>query len=234
MGPGYHPLQVEHIMEANAREEGSRTVSERHLTKLIKEAWALQLAGWGIDAEVLDEYVRRMELGAEWFRAMIAASWHGFLDANTIIQGKDLGDILWLDETGQREVTLWITSSLLDELDRMKFYHGSKRVRKRATRFGKWLAPQIEDAVKMRGPGIRIRDHVVLRVWAEGQKTTGHDTDHLETALDLRDRGIPVTMVTQDLALQARAAIAGVPVLRLTEKSLLPPEGEDQAGQAEC
>jgi hypothetical protein len=33
---------------------------------------------------------------------------------------------------------------------------------------------------------------------------------------------------TQDLGLQARAIAAGVPVLRLSDDSLLPPEGEAQ------
>ena len=227
-GPGYHPLQIEHLMETHARQEGSRTVTERQLTKFMKDVWTLQLAGLGIDAAALDDYVRRKELGADWFREMIAASWHGFLDANTIIQGRDLGDILWLKETGQKNVTLWISSTLLDELDRLKFYHNSKRVKARATRFGKWLAPQMEEAVMLQGPGINVRHNVVLRVGAEAVKTPGHDADHLQSAMQFRDQGIPVTLVTQDLGLQARAIAAGVPVLGLSEQSLLPPEGEDR------
>jgi rRNA-processing protein FCF1 len=215
-------------MEANARKEGSRTVTERHLTRFIKEIWSPQLVSLGIDAAALDEYVRRMELGADWFREMIAASWHGFLDANTIIQGKDLSNIFWLEETGQKRVTLWISSTLLEELDRLKFYHNSKRVKTRATRFGKWLAPHMEAAVTLQGPGIEVRDNVVLRVGTEGTKTSGHDTDHLQSAMNFRDHGIPVTIVTQDLGLQARAIAAGAPVLRLSDQSLLPAESEDQ------
>jgi hypothetical protein len=99
--------------------------------------------------------------------------------------------------------------------------------KKRATRFGKWLAPRMEEAVNLRGPRIILRDHVVLRVWPEDASTTGHDHDHLKSAIVLRNR-VPVTIVTQDLGLQARAIAADVPVLRLSDDSLLPPAEEDR------
>jgi hypothetical protein len=40
VGPRYHPLQIENIMETNARKEGTRTVTERHLTMFIKGVWS--------------------------------------------------------------------------------------------------------------------------------------------------------------------------------------------------
>jgi hypothetical protein len=43
----------------------------------------------------------------------------------------------------------------------------------------------------------------------------------------MRDHGIPVVMVTQDLGLQARSIAAGVPILSLSDESMLPPEHDD-------
>jgi PIN domain len=224
-GPAYRPLVLEQIIEDYARNEGSRTVGERHVTALFREAWSAQLAEIGIDAEALDEHVRNMELGPVAFREVVASCWHGLLDANILIQGKDIDHIHWDKETSQKRVLLWISSTLLDELDRIKFGHQSKRVRKRVTHFGRWIAPQMESAVN--GPGILIRSGVALRVWTAGRATDGHDTDHLISALNMRDHGIPVVMVTQDLGLQARSIAAGVPVLALSEESMLPPEQQD-------
>jgi rRNA-processing protein FCF1 len=151
-----------------------------------------------------------------------------FFNANTIIQGKDLSNTTWLEETGQKKVTLWISSTLLDELDRLKFYYNSKRVKSRVTRFGKWLAPQMGVGVTLQGPAIAVRENVTLCIGTEGRKTAGLDTDHLQSAFNSRDQGIPVIVVTQDLGLQARAIAANVPMTRVSENSLLLQEDEDQ------
>src|SRR5207245_2989454 len=54
--------------------------------------------------------------------------------------------------------------------------------------------------------------------------TGARDTDHLEVALALRERGVEVVLVTQDTGLRARALTYGLSVIELSEKHQLPPE----------
>jgi hypothetical protein len=104
----------------------------------------------------------------------------------------------------------------------MKFYSDSPRVRDKARRFSSWLSDHLDQA--LRPGGEPIRQGVVLRVWAPAAMTGSRDTDHLEAAFALLERGVPIKIVTADTGLEARAKAVGMPVRKLQDKWQLAPE----------
>jgi PIN domain len=206
-------------IEVRAEREHARRVGERHIVALIPDQ---ELGYYGVDPAGLRVTVALMELGPEFPRNEIEGRWHGLVDANVIVQYQPLEQITWLQEVGAGSVTLWVTNSLLNELDGMKFYSDSPRVRDKARRFSSWLSDHLDQA--LRPAGEPIRQGVVLRVWAPAAASGSRDTDHLEAAFALLERAVPITIVTADTGLEARAKAAGVPVKKLQERWQLAPE----------
>jgi hypothetical protein len=216
-GIGFYPWLQR--IEARARTDGARIVGERHL---LASLGAESFSQFGLNFQKLLESVRLSELGADFAQSEIEGRWHGLVDANVIVQYQPLEHINWLDEVAAAAATIWVTTSLLNELDGMKFYSESGRVRDKARKFTTWLSPKLDQALKPQGS--ELRTGVALRVWAPAERSGSRDTDHLESAFALRERGVPVEMVTADTGLEARAKASGVPVRTLAERWQLQPE----------
>jgi len=164
------------------------------------------------------------ELGPT-FSAGIAGRWHGLLETSVIIEYQDVREIDWLEETGKPRVTLWVTGSILNELDQLSYRGDSQRVREKARKFVRGI---LEGAALDRalGDGLAVRDGgaVQMRVWSSAAMAGLRDTDHLESAFALRERGVPVVVVTGDTGLIARAKSTGLETLRPADKLQLKPE----------
>ena len=208
-----------HEIETTAEKDHARRVGERHILAVVPDR---ELQYFGVDPSALRDAVRLMEVGADFPRNEIDGRWHGLVDANIIVQYHQLDQINWLEEVGADAVTLWVTNSLLNELDGMKFYSDSPRVRDRARRFSTWLSDHLGQGLQ--SAGAPIRQGVALRVWAPASASGARDTDHLEAAFALLERGVPVAIVTADTGLEARARVAGVAVRKLQDRWQLPPE----------
>jgi hypothetical protein len=221
-GGGVFVFELEAMLEDEARAQGSRIVGERHIAGwLVRMGDGLPRFGvTGTDRLV--ELPGQLELGPGFDQAWLRDRWHGLLDTAVIIQCVPVGDILWCDEVGSPAVVLWVGSSLLNELDELAYYHRTDRVRRRSQHFRRWLSSRLTEAIEP--GGVQIREGVTLRVWAPPTAVGARDTDHLETAFALRELGVPLTIVTLDLGLQARAITSGVAAHLVSERWLLPPE----------
>jgi hypothetical protein len=218
-GVGLSIYNWQQEIEAQARADGSRRIGERHILATFTDD---KLSYFGILVPKLREAVRISELGPEFPKDQIDGRWHGLIDANTVVQFQPIDQIKWLEEVSAKAATIWLTNSLLNELDGMKFYSDSGRVRDKARAFTLWLSERLDQA--LRPEGADLRKGVVLRVWAPAELSGARDTDHLEAAFALRERGVPVTIVTADTGLEARAKASGVAVHKLAERWQLPPE----------
>lgn len=205
---------VEHL----ARTDSARSVGERHLAQHL----ATSASSFGVNPTELVARVTEMELGPAFPAAELAESYHVMIDAPIIAQGKNLEHILWEKELGHLAVTLWVPGTLLNELDALTYTSPSRRVRDRARAFAKMLRPQLD--IALRFPGIEMRPGVRLRVWAPVGDLGLRDTDHLEAALSLRERGVPLAVLTQDTGLAARAILQAFVTHELSTDSLQPPE----------
>jgi PIN domain len=208
------PTQAEDI----ARQAGARSVGERHIVSVLQRSGLNQ---WGIHTANLIEAIHVLELGPQFDPQLLGGRWHGFVDANIVLHFNDLHQVDWSKEVGQKAITLWVAGTLLNELDDLQHSSRSRGVRNRAKRFGAWLHPLME--VAMSADGTEIRPGVVLRVWAPA--TSGlRDTDHLEAALELVERGVPLVVITQDMGMRARALGQGLVVHRMSDRYKLPDE----------
>ena len=218
VGTGVTGMELE--IELAARAENSRTVGERHVIDVV----IARLQGSGrpylLDGDRLRGAVREIELGQGFGPTELEARWHGLLDTSIIIQAKDLDSIDWRAETQSEEVVLWVGLSLLNELDWLSYTNRLDRVRNRAKLFARWLPPRLDEATK--APGYSLRPGAHLRVWGNPAVVGARDTDHLETALALRERGVEATVVTLDLGMLVRAKLLGLPAHRLDDRWALP------------
>ncbi len=177
----------------------------------------------GLNPEAFQRLVREAELGIHFTNPELRRWWHGMIDANTIIQARPLDNIPWPQVAEHDRVMLWVAGTLLNELDGMTYYHNSARVRRRVRTFTRFLRPRLEDALRPMGITLRAED-VRLAVWAPAVMNGARDTDHLEAAIDMRERGLPIRLVTQDLGLAARAMTLGIEVFTLPDEWLEDPE----------
>src|SRR2546425_869001 len=60
------------------------------------------------------------------------------------------------------------------------------------------------------------------------------DTDHIEAALALNDRGVPVHLITADIGLMARARTAGVPTFHPRDQWALTAEPSPRDRETEA
>src|SRR5437867_4607620 len=128
---GQSVFGIETDAEEKARAEQVRRVSERHILAALTPAPLQQL---GVRMEELRSAVEMFELGPT-FSAGIAGRWHGLLETSVIIEYQDVREIDWLEETGKPRVTLWVTGSILNELDQLSYRGDSQRVREKARKF---------------------------------------------------------------------------------------------------
>jgi hypothetical protein len=201
-------LQVEEI----ARRDGVRRVGERH----VLAALATQLTALAIHPDVVRVQVESAEVGPGFKREEIEGQWHGLLETSVIIEYTDVREIDWRHETGAKKVTLWVPASVLNELDQLGSHGDSERVRDKAHKFTVGLlgGEQLDQALSREGLAIRDKGTVRLRVWAPTTMAGRFDTDHLEAAFELRDRGVPIVLITGDIGLTARAKTAGIATFR--------------------
>lgn len=221
LGAHPHIMYLAEQSEARARQDGLLRVGERHVADQIVAWWGADLRTLGLDPEMFQQQVRDAELGIHFTNQELARWWHGMIDANIIVQAKPIDNIVWPEVTQQPRVMLWIVSSLLNELDEMTYYHNKGYVRERAGAFTKDLRGRLEDALQPMG--IELRTNVRLAVWAPVAPAGMRDRDHLESAIELRERGLPIHVVTQDSSLAARALMRGIGTLSLPVGSMRPP-----------
>jgi hypothetical protein len=142
-------------VEQRAVSEGVGTIGERHVAAAVLEV----LQGQGrlfVNGPRLLETLDYIELGRGAIRPeSVADRWHGLLDSVVIVQCRDLHEIDWPTEVRSSEVVLWVGISLLNELDRLTFYHRERRVRSRAQKFGRWLSPQLDQGLTEGGVELR-------------------------------------------------------------------------------
>jgi hypothetical protein len=222
-GQGFNRLDFELNVEDLARNEKARHVGERHISQRLMGINRNYLEQRGLRVDRLERYVREAELGPEFPAEEINDRWHGLLDANIIIECRMLAEIKWQEEVDAKSVVLWVGGSLLDELDRLRYERRDSRVGKRVRTFYRWLSEnggrRFDEALNTQGTAVRAG--VRLRIWAPLEVTEANDTGHLETALMLRERGVPITVVSQDYGMQARARYCGLPAHALSDKWLL-------------
>jgi hypothetical protein len=213
---------IEFQAEEKARAEQVRRVGERHVLSALAPAPLQQL---GVRIEDLRHAVEMSELGPT-FSAGIAGRWHGLLETSVIIEYQDVREINWREETGKPLATLWVTGSILNELDQLSYRGDSQRVREKARKFTRGIlqGDALDRALSSEGLAIRDAGAVQMRVWAPAAMAGLRDTDHLESAFALQERGVPVVMVTGDTGLIARAKSSGLATLRPADRWQLKPE----------
>jgi len=213
---------IESEAEQKARSDGVRRVGERHVLATINPALLQQL---GVRVDDLRQAVEMSELGPT-FSTGIAGRWHGLLETSVIIEYQDVREIDWMGETAKGLVTLWVTGSILNELDQLSYRGDSQRVREKARKFTRGVleGKALDRALASDGLAIRDGGAVQMRVWAPAAMAGLRDTDHLESAFALRERGVPVVVITGDTGLIARAKSSGLETLRPADKWQLKPE----------
>ncbi len=219
--------------ERAAESERARRVGERHIAMALQERGQAAFNSSGLQVARLVAKVRELELGPGFQRSEIDGRWHGLIDTSIAIQYQNLPQIDWLAETGEKQVTIWISPVLLDELDEMKFNSRNTRVRNRAQAFTRWINPLLAKAVTAGGAPMPDRPDVVLRAWAPALQQGAPDSLHLEAAYALLDRQVPVKLITGDSGQRLRALAHQVEVFDLSEKWQLPTEESEERARVE-
>ncbi len=218
---GSSPVNVDVLVNGaidHAQHDHARRVGERHLLAALWDLGASELHI--IPRDRLFTRVREEELGPAIAASEIEGRWHGLVDTNAVIHFRDLHAIDWRAETGERSVTIWATTVLLDELDELAFEAGARSTaRRRARVFSRWLRPHVREA--MQPTGYEMREGTRLRLWVPPLSSQPPDGQHLDAAEDLLDRGVPIHVVTNDNGMLARAVARDLDVFELSLASLL-------------
>ena len=92
-------------------------------------------------------------------------------------------------------ITIWLSTVLLHELDAIPTYHRDPDIKRKAAAFTAWLNG------KLRNPQdvdmIMLAERVRIKFWRQPVTDSGADSQHLEAARGLRDRGVPVKVTTR-------------------------------------
>ncbi len=201
---------IEFDAAEKARRENVRRVGERHVLAALPTSSMQQ---YGVNTDALREAVERAELGPGFSPPEIQGRWHGLLETNVIIQFRDVREIIWHEVAGVRKITLWVIGTILNELDDLAARGDSERVREKARTFTRWLrAAALDQALAPEGLPVQDNGNVRLRVWAPQSMAGLRDTDHIEATFGLRERGVPVVIVTGDIGLIARARSSGLQI----------------------
>jgi hypothetical protein len=219
---GLSVFGIEVDAEDRARKSGARRVGERHVLASLPMA---PLQQYAVKVDGLRGAVDLAEVGPA-FSSGIAGRWHGLLETSVIIEYQDVREIDWLQESGHPLATIWVPGTVLNELDELSFRGDSERVRDKARNFTRGVigGSALDQALSATGLPLRDGGAVQIRVWAPSAMTGFRDTDHLEAAFELRERGVPVTVITGDSGLIARAKSSGIETLRPSDRWQLKPE----------
>lgn len=215
-------------IENHAERENVRTVGERHIAKfLIDLGQTNRFARLGLNPQTVYEHVRKLELGPEFTDADLKG-WHGLIDTNTVLKSrKKLWEIPWREISAAKTgpVTIWISTVTLHELDTLPLYHRESWVREKARGFAVWFNERLKSPADFHE--IALTDEVRFKFWKALPGITP-DSQILDSANSLRDKGLDIVVVTHDMELRLRALdddfkVADLPSRLLLDASSDPP-----------
>lgn len=214
-------------VERIAREDGSRSVGERHIAKRLVELGRDNRFGFlSLNPQAVYDEVRRLEIGLDLSNEELRG-WHGLLDTNIILKSeKSFWDIDWREATGVRldfaynMITIWLSTVLLHELDAIPLYHRDPEVKRKAGAFTWELnkrlrTPQDVDL-------LLLAERVRIKFWRQPVTDAPPDSQHLEAARALRDRGVPVKLITGDSEMRVRGLAEGFEIFDLIVSEISP------------
>jgi hypothetical protein len=206
-------LQIERFAE----DEHVRTVGERHIARLLVEFGSNNAWGFlGLNPQHIYDEVRKLELGPDFTQADLQG-WHGIIDTNAVLKSRErIWEINWREVSASADdepVTVWISTVTLHELDVMPLRYREPDLRRKASAFAAWFNDRVQaksDLVE-----IPLGDGVRFKFWKASPAVTA-DTQILESANDLRDKGLKIVVITHDMDLRLRAIeddfeVAGLP-----------------------
>ena len=209
-------------VERIAREDGSHSVGERHIAKRLVEIGQNNRFGFmSLNPQRVYEEVRRLEVGLDLSEDELRG-WNGLIDTNIILKSdKKFWEIDWRKATGvgidwpYNIITIWLSTVLLHELDAIPTYHRDPEIKRKAAAFTAWLnsklrTPQDVDLLML---DVRVR----VKFWRQPVTDAQADSQHLEAARALRDRGVPIKVVTLDSEMRVRALAEGFQIFDLLE-----------------
>lgn len=176
-----------------------------------------------LTANSVKEAVKQLELGPPFLPAEIQGRWHGLVDANVVAHGKEIRNVNWQKATGSSRVTVWATTVLLDELDRLAYDQRSSPSADRVRVFNRWLRPLLQDTLAPGGYALPGAADTRLRVWVAPVVLGPPDERHLGAAEELLERGVPIKVITGDNGMAARAMSRGLDTFDPTNDILLTP-----------
>ena len=150
-----------------------------------------------------------------------------FIDTNIALHYKRPNEIDWCSMVKSKSVLLVATPVLLKELDKFK-YEGSKKIKKRAREYIRWLGTFIENPEHEIRPGVRWKfivdkldidfDHENLGKSNNDDKLIAHVLQHTET---FKGR---IFVVTDDTSLKVKLKLRNIEKLGLPDNLRLPDE----------
>jgi hypothetical protein len=215
--------QLEFAVEEVARREGAIKVGERHLIQALLSIVGPDTNRIELDPARLINEVRLLELGTPFLPSEIQGRWHGLVDANVVAQGKEVRNVNWQKATGSSRVTVWATTVLLDELDRLAYDQRRSPSADRVRVFNRWLRPLLQDTLAPGGYALPGAADTRLRVWVAPVVLGPPDERHLGAAEELLERGVPIKVITGDNGMAARAMSRGLDTFDPTDDILLTP-----------
>jgi PIN domain-containing protein len=207
-------------VERIAREERSRSVGERHIAKRLVELGQNNAFGFiGLNPQPVYEEVRKLEVSLDLGEDELRG-WHGMIDTNIILKSnRKFWEIDWRQATGvsmdfaYNTITIWLSTVLLHELDAIPTYHRDPDIKRKAAAFTAWLNG------KLRTPRdvdlLMLAERVRIKFWRQPLTDSPPDSQHLEASRALRDRGVPIKVVTLDSEMRVRALAEGFEIFDL-------------------
>jgi predicted ribonuclease YlaK len=108
-----------------------------------------------------------------------------------------------------------LSTVLLHELDAIPTYHRDPEIKRKAATFTRWLNS------KLRTPEdvnlLLLAERVRIKFWRQPVADAAADSQHLEAARALRDRGVPIKVVTHDSEMRVRALAEGFQIFDLLQ-----------------
>jgi hypothetical protein len=208
-------------VERIAREDGSRTVGERHIAKRLVEVGQNRFGFMSLDPQRVYEEVRRLEIGLDLSDEELKG-WHGLIDTNIILKSdKKFWEVDWRKATGvglnrpYNLITIWLSTVLLHELDAIPTYHRDPEIKRKAATFTRWLNSKLGSPEDV--DLLLLAERVRIKFWRQPVSDAAADSQHLEAARALRDRGVPIKLVTHDSEMRVRALAEGFQIFDLLE-----------------
>lgn len=214
--------QIALAAERFAEQEGVRTVGERHLAKvLIEFGRNKRFADLGLDIQRIHDEVRRLEIGPDFTEADLKG-WHGLIDTNVILKSRmKPWEIDWRkisNSPNDVPVTIWISTVTLEELDTIPLRYREPELRRKASAFAVWFNEKVRKEEDF--SEVPLGNDMRFRFWRALPAVTP-DTQILDSAHSLRDKGLRIVVVTHDMAMRLRALDDGFDVAELPKDLLV-------------